>query len=129
MAKPFNVRVDRGQPDEVSVLALEGFVDAHTAPEFERAIQAEVDAGRVRLVVNCRELTYISSAGLGVFMGFVEEVRERGGDIKICGLIPKVQQVFELLGFHKIYELVDDCPSAVGRFAERPSKEVRRDLD
>ena len=129
MAKPFNVRVDRGQPDEVSVLALEGFVDAHTAPEFERAIQAEVDAGRVRLVVNCRELTYISSAGLGVFMGFVEEVRERGGDIKICGLVPKVQQVFELLGFHKIYELEDDRPAAVRRFAERPSKEARRGLD
>jgi anti-sigma B factor antagonist len=76
--KPFNVRVERGEANEVSVLALEGFVDAHTAPEFERAIQAQVDAGRVRLVVNCSGLTYRSSAGLGVFMGFVEEVRERG---------------------------------------------------
>jgi len=108
----------------VSVLQLEGFVDAHTAPDFERAIQEEIDAARVKLVVDGAGLTYISSAGLGVFMGFIEEVRDRGGDIKICGLIPKVRQVFELLGFHKVYEILDDRDAALRRFTGTDSREV-----
>ncbi len=102
----------------LSIIALEGFVDAHTAPQFETAIQSEIEAGRNRIVVNCEKLNYISSAGLGVFMSFIEEVRERGGDIKICGLVPKVKHTFEILGFQEIFEMLDDQPAAVERFNE-----------
>jgi anti-sigma B factor antagonist len=106
------------QQDGLSVIQLEGFVDAHTAPQFERAVQAECDAGRQRIIVNCEKLNYISSAGLGVFMSFIEEVRAQGGDIKICGLTPKVRHTFEILGFQDIFEMLDDLPAAVARFAQ-----------
>jgi anti-sigma B factor antagonist len=95
---------------------IEGFVDAHTAPEFENAIQSELNAGRHFIIVNCEKLNYISSAGLGVFMSFIEEIRERGGDIKICGLVPKVKHTFEILGFQEIFDMLDDQPSAIRRF-------------
>lgn len=122
MPHPFVVH--RSLEGELSVLGLEGYLDAHTAPEFERAIQQEIDAGRVRLIVDGALLKYISSAGLGVFMSFVEEIREKGGDIKICSLIPKVQQIFDILGFQAIYDMVDTRAAAVQRFAEVPTREV-----
>lgn len=121
MPNPFSVQ--KAIQDELSIVSLEGFVDAHTAPEFEQAIQAEIDSGHHRIIVNCEKLTYISSAGLGVFMSFIEEVREKGGDIKICSLAPKVRHTFEILGFQDLYDLLDDLPSAVQRFAEAPVKE------
>jgi anti-sigma B factor antagonist len=102
--------------NDLSIISLEGFVDAHTAPQFENTIQSEIEAGRNRIVVNCEKLNYISSAGLGVFMSFIEEVRERGGDIKICALTPKVKHTFEILGFQDIFEMLDDQQSAVERF-------------
>src|ERR1051326_4113215 len=71
---PFAIQT--AQEDGLSVVTLEGFVDAHTAPEFENTIQSEIKAGRHRIIVDCAKLSYISSAGLGVFMSFVEEVRE-----------------------------------------------------
>lgn len=110
--------------EELSIMAVEGYLDAHTAPQFEETLQAEIEAGRTRIVVDCSKLTYISSAGLGVFMSFIEEIRERGGDIKICGLVPKVRHTFEILGFHDIFDLLDDVPSAASKFAETPVKEV-----
>jgi anti-sigma B factor antagonist len=116
-AMPHPFAVHRAAEGAISVLGLEGHLDAHTAPEFERAIQAEIDADRVRIIVDGAQLKYISSAGLGVFMSFIEEVREKGGDIKICGLIPKVQQIFDILGFRAIYEIVDSRAAAVERFA------------
>lgn len=122
MPHPFAVH--RAAEGDVSVLSLEGHLDAHTAPAFERAIQAEIDAGRVRLLVDGSQLKYISSAGLGVFMSFIEEIRERGGDIKICSLIPKVQQIFEILGFQAIYDLLDSRAAALQRFAQAPTREV-----
>ena len=121
MPNPFFIATS--SQGDISIIQLEGYLDAHTAPQFEQAIQSEVDAGRHRIIVDCEKLTYISSAGLGVFMGFVEEVREQGGDIKICGLTPKVRQVFDILGFGEIYDICDARADAVQRFAESPVRE------
>ena len=92
--------------------------------QFEEAIQSEMDAEHYRIIVDCEKLTYISSAGLGVFMSFIEEIREQaGGDIKICGLTPKVQQVFDILGFPEIYDMCASVPEAAQRFSETPMRE------
>jgi anti-sigma B factor antagonist len=122
MPHPFAVH--RTPEGDVTVLSLEGHLDAHTAPQFEEAIQSEIDAGHVRLIVDGTHLKYISSAGLGVFMSFIEEVREKGGDIKICSLVPKVRQIFEILGFQAIYDMVDSRAAALQRFADAPTREV-----
>lgn len=116
MASSFSVAATA--QDGVSVLTLDGFLDAHTAPQFEEAIQAEISAGRRQIIINCEKLTYISSAGLGVFMSFIEEIRDAGGDIKICGVVPKVLQVFEILGFQSLFDIVDTVPDAVTKFQQ-----------
>lgn len=121
MANPFNV--GRSREGDISVLSLNGYLDAHTAPQFEKAIQEEFDSGRVRMIVECAGLTYISSAGLGVFMSFIEDVREAGGDIKLCSLVETVYQVFEILGFPALFDILPDRPAAIQRFAEVPTKE------
>ena len=122
MANPFSIH--KSTEEGLSVLALEGYLDAHTAPEFEKTVQAEFQAGRKQMVVECSKLTYISSAGLGVFMSFIEEIREAGGDIKICGLTPKVYQVFDILGFSALFDILPDLPATVRRFQEAPVKET-----
>lgn len=116
MASSFSVAAT--VQDGVSVLTLDGFLDAHTAPQFEEAIQAEISAGRRQIIINCEKLTYISSAGLGVFMSFIEEIRDAGGDIKICGVVPKVLQVFEILGFQSLFDIVDTVQDAVTKFQQ-----------
>jgi len=114
VANPFAIQTSL--ENDLSIVALEGFVDAHTAPQFEDAVQKAVNSGSVRIVVDCEKLNYISSAGLGVFMSFIEEVRDRGGDIKICGLTPKVKHTFDILGFQDIFEMLDDQQTALQRF-------------
>lgn len=93
--------------DTLSILYLDGFLDAHTAPMLESEIQKLVDRGRYKLIINFKGLNYISSAGLGVFMGFVETIRSNQGDIKMCCMPPKIFRVFDLLGFPSLYDIVD----------------------
>ncbi len=112
--------IQRSTEDDLTILSIEGFLDAHTAPEFENAVQQEFDGGHKQIIVDCARLNYISSAGLGVFMSFIEEIREAGGDIKICGATPKVFQVFEILGFPALFDILPDVPAAVKRYAEVP---------
>jgi anti-sigma B factor antagonist len=100
MSNPFALRKFR--EDDLSVICLEGYVDAHTAPQFEDAIQSELDDGQLRIIVDCQRLEYISSAGLGVFMSFIEEIRDQEGDVKICGLTPKVKRSLIFSGFRDL---------------------------
>jgi anti-sigma B factor antagonist len=109
--------VECSRQGDITVLCVNGFLDAHTAPRFEKCIQEEFDAGRTRLIVDCAGLTYISSAGLGVFMSFIEDFRDKQGDIKICALSEPVYQVFDILGFPALFDIVPDRHLAVEKFA------------
>lgn len=100
----------------VSIIDLNGYLDAHTAPELESAFTRLIDEKRFNIVVNFNELSYISSAGLGVFMAYVETVRENAGDIKFCSMTPKVFNIFDLLGFPLLYEFYENEPEAVGKY-------------
>ncbi|MFN3345115.1 MAG: STAS domain-containing protein [Chloroherpetonaceae bacterium] len=104
------------QSGKTSIIDISGDLDAHTSIELERTIQELIDTGRTNIVVNFSKLHYISSAGLGVFMSFIDEVRSKGGDIKFSNMPDKIFQVFDLLGFPLLYEIYDDESKAIEKF-------------
>ncbi|SHK79791.1 STAS domain-containing protein [Rhodothermus profundi] len=118
-----NFSVGFRQHNSVQILDLQGELDAHTAPELEAALQQCLQKGHYQILVNGRHLDYISSAGLGVFMAYIEEIREKGGDLKIAELKPSVYNVFDLLGFPLLFDIVPSEEEALARFArgERPT--------
>jgi len=103
----------------VECLYLHGELDAHTAPELENSIANIIKSGINRILVNFTELDYISSAGLGVFMAFIEEIRDSGGDIKLCNMKPKVFAVFDLLGFPLLFDILEDESDALLKFRDK----------
>jgi len=109
-------KIQQREHGNVTVLDLHGYLDAHTAPKLEDAFSSLITQQRYRIVVNCRELSYISSAGLGVFMAFIEEVRQNKGDIKLTDMTPKVFNVFDLLGFPLLYDITKEEAEAIRKF-------------
>ena len=103
---------------DVSVIYVKGYLDAHTAPEMEKEFDRLLEQKRFRVVVNFGDLNYISSAGLGVFMAYVETMRENNGDIKFSNLKPDVFNIFDLLGFPMLYEFYKEEKEAVEKFNE-----------
>jgi anti-sigma B factor antagonist len=101
---------------EITILDIYGELDAHTAPTLENELKQLIEKNFVHIVVNGSGLEYISSAGLGVFMAYIEDIRSQDGDIKIASLKPKVFNVFDLLGFPTLYDIVENEEDAVTRF-------------
>jgi len=112
-------KIAQREQEGVNVLELKGYLDAHTAPKLEDVLQNLLKNSRFNIVVNCRDLSYISSAGLGVFMAFIEDVRKNKGDIKLSNMSPKVYNVFDLLGFPILYEIYREEQEAVVKFREQ----------
>ena len=112
-----NFKIDTREANNINVLDLKGYLDAHTAPELEKAFQTLLDKRKYNIIVNCKELTYISSAGLGVFMAYIEDVRKNNGDIKLSNMSSKVYNIFDLLGFPLLYDISKDETEAMKKFA------------
>ncbi len=111
-------KVELLQKDNVQVVKIAGILDAHTTGELEKYFDKLVYEKKYHVLVNLTELNYISSAGLGVFMAYVETMRENNGDIKFAELQDKVFHVFDLLGFPMLYEFYKKEDEALKKFIE-----------
>lgn len=112
----FNTSVK--QQGGISIVNLKGFLDAHTASTLENTFSGLIEKNNYKIVADFKDLSYISSAGLGVFMAFIEKVRENGGDIKLSSMTDKVFNIFDLLGFPLLYEIFKTEEEAIKKFEE-----------
>lgn len=111
-----NFILEQRTTEGTEIVYLKGFLDAHTAPQLEAALGNLVQNEKFCIVVNFKDLDYISSAGLGVFMVFIEDIRAQQGDIKLVGMKPKVFTVFDLLGFPMLFDILDSEEDALSKF-------------
>ena len=97
----------------VAVFRLKGHLDAQTVRDLESRFDEQVQAARVRWIVDLTSLEYISSAGLGSFVGVLSELRSQSGDILFTGLSPKMEKIFKVLGFTRIFRVFASEQEAV----------------
>jgi anti-anti-sigma factor len=97
------------------VFELRGYIDAHTVIEFEKAVNAVIDSGTSRIILDISGLSYISSAGIGAMMGLARRLSQHGGDLALLNPTPKVFAILEGLGFTKIFKIATSEPEAVQR--------------
>ncbi len=86
----------------ILMMNIVGDVDASSSIELDTALQAAIDSKEEKILVDCTNLNYISSAGLGVFMSYIQDIKTNGIKLVICGLNEKVYNVFEILGLHQL---------------------------
>ena len=109
--------VEARQLDEVTLLYPRGFINAHTVRVFEAELRRHLEQGRYKIVLSCGGLVYVASAGLGALLGSIEEIREHGGDLRITELNETVGNIFEMLGFDRLYRIFPSEWEAVNSFA------------
>jgi len=100
----------------VAVLYPRGHLDAHSVARFEKEIVKLIRENNFKIVINGKEPNYITSAGMGIIMGYIDEVREKNGDIKLCSMNQRVYDTFDLVGFTRIYDFVNDEQAAIEKF-------------
>jgi anti-anti-sigma factor len=101
---------------DIILLSISGYVDTTTCQELTKLIQDLVQQQRTQIITDLGGVTYISSAGWGVFMGEIKSIREKGGDIKVVHMNPEVFEVFEMLEFNRILNHYDSVEEAINEF-------------
>ena len=93
------MKIEINTTGETLSLSLEGRLDTTTAPELEGAISNNL-GGAASIVIDCKNLTYVSSAGLRVLLSTHKKMK---GEMKLVGVCELVMEVFEMTGFADIF--------------------------
>lgn len=104
---------------DISEVRVDGVIDTLTAGELEEVIDALLKRQRYNIIIDLAGVDYISSAGWGIFISHIKDVRGHGGDIKLANMVPDVYEIFELLEFDNVLQAYSSLDEAIGQF--RPS--------
>ena len=102
------LQIETVKDDQHITLKLKGQVDASNSVELDMAIQDVLMEGQDRIMVDGSLLDYISSAGLGVFMSYLEDFKDKKVKFVIFGLSDKVMNVFHILGLDQLLTITED---------------------
>lgn len=92
------VHIKRLQESGNDIIAIIGEIDASSSIELDLTIAKSVGEGFTKILVDCSALEYISSAGLGVFMSYIEEFQDKNVKMVLFGMKEKVANTFTILG-------------------------------
>ena len=106
------IHIKRIQEDGADVIALIGEIDASSSIELDLAIARSVGEGFTKVLVDCSALEYISSAGLGVFMSYIEEFKDKNLRMALFGMNEKVANTFKILGLNELLQIGKDKTEA-----------------
>ncbi len=101
----------------VVVLNLKGSLDADTVHDLEAALLEASEAGEEDLIFDLSELKYISSAGVGTFIGCIGTIRGEHKRIIFLNPSPNILELFELLGFTKLFRVMKNKEEAIEALA------------
>lgn len=105
------------QERDVTLLMLDGRLDASTAPGFKQRFRELAGAGNVRFVLDLSGVDFLDSSGLGVLVSALQQVGRKGGDVKISAPRPEMKSLFALTRLNKIFEIHENIQSALSSYA------------
>ncbi len=94
---------------EAWLVGVNGRLDQGLNPKLEEVLNELLDGGRHHLVVDLTQATYINSGGLRCLVSAWRRAKADGGALTLCGLNERLQEIFAMVGFDKVFEIHGDC--------------------
>jgi anti-sigma B factor antagonist len=105
-----------GTRGDIALIRIKGYIDTTTSSEVSVKLSEIINGGIYQLIIEMGGVNYVSSAGWGVFVGEIRNIRENSGDLKIVQMTPDVFEVFEMLEFNRILDYYETIEEAVNDF-------------
>ena len=90
---------------------------AFNAKTFKEEVVALIDEGASQLVIDCKDVTFLDSSGLGALAGILKKIGHRG-DIVVCSLNADVSQMFRICRMDRVFKIYRDVDIAIQTMSE-----------
>ncbi|HCL56582.1 MAG TPA: anti-sigma factor antagonist [Spirochaetia bacterium] len=101
---------------DIVIIYLQGRLDVHKSLEVEQDINEIIEKGEKNIIFNLKELSYLSSSGLRVFIATLRKLKEINGLLKIAEIQANVAKIFKIVEFDDIFEMYNTTEEALKSF-------------
>ena len=114
---PSKLDIKEHESGDVTVLKMSGQLVLDDGDlSFRRKIHELVDRGRLKIVLDLADVTYIDSAGVGMVVAKLKTLRERGGDVKLLNLNVRGLRIFGITKLLLVFDTFETEDMAVKSF-------------
>ncbi|TXC81875.1 anti-sigma factor antagonist [Metabacillus litoralis] len=100
-----NMKIDINKEDDKTVVLVAGEIDAYTAPKLREALLPLAEEENPQISVNLKNVSYMDSTGLGVFVGLLKNVRKNNGNLHLVELTDRLERLFSITGLSDIIDI------------------------
>lgn len=110
--RPLSVR----ENSDVTVIVIEEDLGSYVASDLRETLEDFLISKTQKIIVNMGKVDHINSTGVGAIVGAAKRIRQRGGDVKVCGLSDTIKRTFDLTGASSVVEIYESESSAIAAF-------------
>ncbi|NQV17758.1 MAG: STAS domain-containing protein [Armatimonadetes bacterium] len=107
------MRLSLVRENDIAILELKGKLDATTSKQFQEDFTKLIENNETKFIIDCSQLTYISSAGLRVFYFAAKKMENTNGEIVFCSTNPNIKRVFDIVDFASDFQILSDVDEAL----------------
>lgn len=102
------INIEEHQSEKDIFVSVSGEIDAYTAPKLREELLPLSEGKNKILTVNLKDVSYMDSTGLGVFVGLFKQLNKNEGELRLIELSAQLKRLFELTGLNKIMNISED---------------------
>jgi len=110
------MQITTQEQKRVSIMSVSGRVDSATAPDLETELKKLVESDKTQIVLDLKDVEYMSSAGLRAMVSTLKAVKRVNGDLRLAAPSPRVEEVLRLAGLTSIFSIHPNRDEAVASF-------------
>ncbi|MEJ8758042.1 STAS domain-containing protein [Pontibacter sp. H259] len=107
------MKITQDIKDSTIIMTLDGELDASSSVILDEELSDPEIMKYNKILVDCRSLNYISSAGLGVFISHLQRFEDAQIKLIFFNMQDKVRNVFEILGLDLLMTIVTNYEEAI----------------
>jgi anti-sigma B factor antagonist len=102
--------------DDINIYRLKGRLDSNTSQRLEEKFFQAISDGSKRMIVDFKDIDYISSAGLRVILKAFKALQREDGRIILCSMQKYVREIFKMIGIDSFVPTLDTMDDALKAF-------------
>jgi len=111
-------RLDHEMRGLIKVVKVTGSLDMETFLRLEKFLNTLFQQQHFNVLIDCKDLIYIASSGLGALVGLTKLTRESGGDLKLVNVPERIHKIVDLLGFTTVLRVYTNEEEALASFTK-----------
>lgn len=110
----FNFRYEKvGKNQDILKVILTGTLTEENADYLLDCVKDEILEGRTKVILDCVQLTYVSSMGLGMLVRINSRLKKLGGDAKLAAVQSAVSKILSVVGLNRLFQIYPTVEEAI----------------